>query len=464
MQVSSHAAGPAAVPAEPPVAASRLYRAVWRWHFYAGLLVIPVIIVLSVTGALYLFRAELDHLFYRSLLTVDRPADGATMQPPSRLIAVAAQAVPGGIVTRYLSPGSPTASAEVGVKDAAGEAISVYVDPYTGAVLGRLTDRLKLMKVVRKIHGELMIGTVGDRIVELAACWTLILTVTGLYLWWPRKSGIRGVLLPRMQGGRIMWKDLHAVCGFYIAGFLIFLVVSGLPWSGYWGKKLTEIANKTGTGYPAQIWDDVPLSSVPTGAKISAPWTLEQAPMPLSNQPAAETSPIGIDQVVALAAARQVKPGYEVTLPDGPTGVYTVSLFPNDPADDVTLHIDQYSGKVLADLRFDQFGLIAKPVEYGVALHMGGYFGRANQLILLAVCLALIGSCVTAVVMWWQRRPAGRLGAPPLPRNLKLAKGLVVLIAAFGIALPLAGLSLVAVLLIDWLVVQRVPVLRTVLN
>jgi uncharacterized iron-regulated membrane protein len=66
--------------------------------------------------------------------------------------------------------------------------------------------------------------------------------------------------------------------------------------------------------------------------------------------------------------------------------------------------------------------------------------------------------------MWWQRRPAGRLGAPPLPRNLKLARGLVVLIAAFGIVLPLAGLSLLAVLLIDWLVVQRVPVLRMALS
>lgn len=84
------------------------------------------------------------------------------------------------------------------------------------------------------------------------------------------------------------------------------------------------------------------------------------------------------------------------------------------------------------------------------------------ELPVAALCLALIGSCVTAVVMWWQRRPAGL--APPLPRNLKLAKGLVVLIAAFGIMLPLAGLSLVAVLLIDWLVVQRVPVLRMALS
>ena len=30
--------------------ASNLYRAVWRWHFYAGLLVLPFLLVLAVTG------------------------------------------------------------------------------------------------------------------------------------------------------------------------------------------------------------------------------------------------------------------------------------------------------------------------------------------------------------------------------------------------------------------------------
>jgi len=424
--------------------------------------------VLSITGALYLFRTELDHLLYKSLMVVEVPTastPSAAALPASVLVEAAARTVPEGTVTRYVPPATPTSSAEIGIKDGQGEAISVYVDPYDGAVLGELTDANKFMKVVRRIHGELMIGKIGDRIVELAACWTLILTLTGLYLWWPRRAGVWGTLLPRLHaGGRVFWKDLHAVCGFYTAGFIIFLVISGLPWSGYWGQLLTQIANKTGTGYPAQVWDDVPVSTVPTGAKVTVPWTLEQAPMPLSTMTSGSAERIGIDRIVDIATAQNIAAGYEVTFPDGPTGVYTASVFPSDPAQDATLHIDQYSGKILADLRFPQFGAIAKPVEYGVALHMGGYFGLANQLILLAVCLALIGSCVTAAIMWWQRRPAGRLGAPALPRNLKMAKGLILLIVVLGVLFPLAGISLVAVLLLDWLVIQRVPVLRTVIN
>ncbi len=40
--------------------ASDLYRAVWRWHFYAGLLVLPFMITLAITGGLYLFHNEID--------------------------------------------------------------------------------------------------------------------------------------------------------------------------------------------------------------------------------------------------------------------------------------------------------------------------------------------------------------------------------------------------------------------
>ena len=39
---------------------TRWYNAVWRWHFYAGLLVLPFLMLLALTGGLYLFKAEID--------------------------------------------------------------------------------------------------------------------------------------------------------------------------------------------------------------------------------------------------------------------------------------------------------------------------------------------------------------------------------------------------------------------
>ncbi|HUO68329.1 MAG TPA: PepSY domain-containing protein, partial [Gammaproteobacteria bacterium] len=64
-----------------PGAETSLYRAVWRWHFYAGLLVLPFLSLLAVTGGLYLFKPEIDHAVYRAL--IDVPARGTAPAPVS---------------------------------------------------------------------------------------------------------------------------------------------------------------------------------------------------------------------------------------------------------------------------------------------------------------------------------------------------------------------------------------------
>ena len=47
-----------------------LYRKIWRWHFYAGLFVLPFTVVLSVTGSIYLFKPQIDRWEERSFLAL----------------------------------------------------------------------------------------------------------------------------------------------------------------------------------------------------------------------------------------------------------------------------------------------------------------------------------------------------------------------------------------------------------
>ena len=51
---------PAIAAAEPAALSQRLYRAIWRWHFFAGLIAVPFMISLAITGGLYLFNDEID--------------------------------------------------------------------------------------------------------------------------------------------------------------------------------------------------------------------------------------------------------------------------------------------------------------------------------------------------------------------------------------------------------------------
>ncbi|MBE9180127.1 PepSY domain-containing protein [Oculatella sp. LEGE 06141] len=459
---------------------NRFYRTVWRWHFYAGLFVTPFMLVLATTGIIYLFKPQLDVLMYRNLMVVQPTAAIASY---TQQVDAVETAYPNATIAKVVPNIAPDRSTEIQITTADERNVMVFINPYTAQVLGDRDEDNNLQAIARKIHGELLIGRWGDYLVELAACWALVLLITGLYLWWPRQRfRIGGTLIPRFwsKNKRVFWRDLHAVPGFYGVVLIGFLILTGLPWSGFWGDSFARVWSQ----FPAQMWDDVPQSTVLTGTLNQhgdhvVPWAVEKLPMPQSvasghnhasggaavgSEATSPQTPVDLDSVITLARAQGAPPGFSVSFPEGETGVYTVSAFPNDPAQEVTMHIDQYSGNVLADVRWQDYGLVPRAVEMGVAIHMGKYFGLANQLLMLFACLVVILLSVSGLVMWWQRRPAGRLGTPAMPTHVQGWKIPMAIVAVLGVAFPLVGFSLVTVLLLDYLIISRVPALQRLLN
>ncbi|MFF4145517.1 PepSY domain-containing protein [Streptomyces sp. NPDC001698] len=122
---------------------------------------------------------------------------------------------------------------------------------------------------------------------------------------------------------------------------------------------------------------------------------------------------------------------------------------------------DQYSGKVLASYGWPQYGLLSKLVEEGIALHQGERFGLPNLLVALGTCLAVIGMAVSGVVMWWRRRPTGKgLGAPRRAQDARVTRGVALIMLILGVAMPLAGISMLLILTLDWLLIRRIALLR----
>src|SRR5262245_20574654 len=80
---------------------SPLYRVVWRWHFIAGLLVLPFMLSLAITGALYLFKDELDHAIYRAW---DGLPAHTTPPLPRSVIVSQVQATTGSEVLQITEP------------------------------------------------------------------------------------------------------------------------------------------------------------------------------------------------------------------------------------------------------------------------------------------------------------------------------------------------------------------------
>lgn len=449
----------ASSPARPaPTRTANAYRAIWRWHFYAGLIVAPFLLILSVTGAIYLFNDEIDVALHPQWHVV---APHATSQPPTRMIEAALAAQPGA-VTRIDLPSSPDRSAIVFITPEGGEPVRVAVDPGTGRVLGSFVYVRTLVGFADLMHGSLMLGTLGDAVVELAACWALVLIATGVFLWWPRgRRTLGGILYPRWRSrGRAWWRDVHAVTGVWTVALIAFLIVTGLPWAGIQGDLLQRGTAALGIGYPpAHATHGAPASPSAKQALGEVPWAMEQAPMPTSSAGHAghgmaatgrdDAAVAGVDRVAAmLARDHGLAGGYRLFLPAGATGVYTAYTYPGRPQGQRTLYVDRFDGRLIREVRFADYGWAAQAIELGVQLHMGNYFGLANQIVMLVPCVGIILLVVSGTVMWWKRRPRGKLAAPPRVPQARISGALAIL-AISALALPLFGLSLLGVAVAD---------------
>lgn len=444
------------------------YRAVWRWHFYAALWTAPLLIVLTLSGAIYLFDREIDAWWNRSVQTV-APAPGLAALPLVRQEALVRAAQPGATVLRVRLPFDANEAAIWSVRDQGGTTRDVYLDPVRGTVTGTRDPAWQPTNIVRKVHGTFFAGEIGSHVVELVACWTLVMMATGIWLWWPRKWKARGVIVPRLSaGGRRMWRDLHAIPSIFLAVFVILLVLTGLPWSAFWGAqfaKLGEVvpfiapspnfhAPPEANGNPASDPHAMHKMAAMPPADPKLPWTIRHSMAPQGSG----MGPVGIARIEALLPLldrAHYGEGVRIIYPQGPKGVFTVSYVPDKAEGQRTLYVDPGTGRVLGNVGWADYSPVAKAVEWGVMTHMGRQYGLANQLANLAVCLMLVGSVSAGLVLWWRRRPQGKLGAPVLQAGDRMPGMIKALLAILAVLFPLVGATMVPALVWGRLRSQR---------
>jgi uncharacterized iron-regulated membrane protein len=428
-----------------------VYRAVWRWHFIAGLLVLPFLVMLALTGATYLFRAEIDHAVYGKWDHV--PVQTRETLPVSALIQ-RVEAGTSGQVLQVAVPSSAGESIRLVVSAPSGDSQTVFADPYDGRVLG-VTGYGGVMQVIRKVHSLQLFGFWASSLVEIAAGWTIGLVIMGLFLWWPRgaKGGV--VSIRGRPASRLFWRDTHAVVGAFAAAVILFLAVTGMPWSMFWGDHVQTWATARGLSHPQAPADVIPdwqigMKRSPSGSHHhdhgELPWALEKVAPPES-QPGSET--LGVDQALNEFRKAGLVAPFTITLPIGPTGAYLAAYRPPRVEDTRLVYLDQYNGNIIGDQGFAQYGPVAKAIEWGVAVHTGIEYGEANRYLMLAGCVAILLLAGSALTMWLKRKPAGSLGIPPLPQDIRALRGALTWLVVLGVVFPLVGLTLVLAVLVE---------------
>ena len=458
------------IDAQPQGRANKFYFIAWRWHFYAGLYVIPFLMVLAITGMTMLW------ISWGAGIGGERTAVTPTGAPVAvaHLQAAAEAAVPGGTATQYIAPLAENRAATFVVETGTGST-GVIVNPYSGEALDSFAWRAGWYDFANNVHGSLLLGSFGDWMIEIAASLTIVMVASGLYLHWPRGgTGWRKALVPQLSAnGRAFWKSLHGVVGFWISAVLILFLLSGLSWTGVWGSKMVQAWST----FPAEKWgaplSDTTHADMNHGATEEVPWALEQTPVPASGSltgVAAVQGEVTIDKVAAFADRLAFNGRYQINMPRDDAGVWTIShdSMSNDgpnPTHDRTLHIDRYTGNVLADVRFADYAVYAKAMAVGIALHEGD-MGILNLILNSIFCLLILLVSASGLVLWWKRRPASatNLAAPPRPGDMPFWKGAAALVVGLGIMFPLAGAAIVVVLLIDLTVLRLVPTMKHALS
>ncbi|GGW96417.1 PepSY-associated TM helix domain-containing protein [Streptomyces chartreusis] len=436
-------ASPPDAPASSPRRWAPLRPLILRLHFYAGILVAPFLLVAATTGFLYAGAFQAEKLVYSHEMTV--PV-GDTKLPISEQVAAARKAHPEGTISAVRPSPADDESTRVMLSGVEGidadHALAVFVDPYTAEVRGALeqygsTGALPLRTWIDEFHRDLHLGETGRLYSELAASWLWVIAAGGLVLWFSRRRALRKV---RGTSGRRRTLGLHGTVGVWAALGFLFLSATGLTWSTYAGANIDELRTS--------LRQATPSISASAGGEHGGHGGAAGAG-------GSGDHGVGLDKVLAAARAEGLGDPVEIVPPADASSAYVVRQVQRSwPTKQDSVAVDPASGEVTDVLRFADYPVLAKLTRWGIDLHTGVLFGLVNQILLMALTLALILLIVWGYRMWWQRGRDSAFGRP-IPRGAwqqippQILVPLVVVVVVIGYFVPLLGISLAAFIAVD---------------
>lgn len=339
-------------------------------HLVVGLLTGLYIIAVSITGALLVWRIDLQRLAYPELFTPSRTGD---MVDAETVLASVRAAYP-----RHHVSGvdAPTTSRQTYLAYATQGAafITILADPATGRVLGELPDSGPL-RVLQDLHFNLLGGRGGRIVNGFGAMALLTMCVTGFVIWWPRR---------RPWG--LMIRDLHGAVGIWTFVFLVMWAVTGAAFAFP-----SAFRSLVGSFSPLTVARP-PLSASPEG-RHALPWNdlIARARQQLPNQhvarvviPSSERDPLLVmfSPFATRAAGATLR----------------------------SIYLDQYSADVLTEsTRAPQTSgdIVA---AWTAPLHVGNFAGTGVKIVWTIAGVAPAGLFVTGVLVWWTRARIASVG------------------------------------------------------
>jgi uncharacterized iron-regulated membrane protein len=242
----------------------KLFRKVLFWtHLTVGVIAGLVILTMSVTGVLLTYERQITYWADTRNYQVAPPSTGATRLSVDALVAKAREAQPGAAITTITMRSSASEPVAIGLAGASGAGPgggrAIFIDPYTGAVLGEgskgVHDFFRVMTDWHRWLGAQGASRNTARAITGASnLGFLFIVSSGIYLWWPRKRNwlqFKNILwFKRGLPGKARDFNWHNVIGFWFFAPLFIVVLSATVISYQWASNL--VYRVVGENPPAQ--------------------------------------------------------------------------------------------------------------------------------------------------------------------------------------------------------------------
>lgn len=365
----------------------KIKKLIHKMHLWLGLSSGLVVFIVAITGCIYAFQTEIQDLTqpYRFV-----EKEGTEILPPSEISKIADAALPGKHLHAVLYPKGNRAAQAIYYSFEEHYYFFVYVDQFTGEVLKVKDEFADFFRIVLDGHFYLWLPPeIGQPVVASFTLVFLVMIISGLILWWPKKK--KGTSKSFKIKWDARWRrknfDLHQVLGFYVMIFALVFALTGLVWGFSWFRDAY---------YAATTGGDKFIEYYAPASNSNAMVTLE--------------SP-AIDQVWAKMQKEYPTADWiEVHPPEYEHG--SIAANANPDADTFWKmdyrYFDQYT---LEELpvdhiwnRFHEASIGDKLQRINYDIHVGAIAGLPGKLLAFLLSAIIASLPVTGFLIWWGRR------------------------------------------------------------
>lgn len=354
-------------------------------HLSLGVLSAVPVAAMALTGLLLAFQPQILALSERGARSVQLPSS-ATPLPLDVVVADAAGPLAPKVTSLTISS-APAAAVEL----RAGRDATLWADPWTGTLTGRSGAVHAAMKQIESLHRWLGHRGIGGIVTGISVLACLVLSLTGLVLWWPRSlKSLAGVLLPRRGlAGRARDWQWHNAVGLLVLPLFVLLSSTGTVMSWKWAE--AALYASVG-GEPPRRPVQAKVAENPRGT-AGGTETERQRPPPKSWQAWFDTvaahAPSGWERIVLQA-------------PEGQKGASATVLLPGQgkrQASSIQLDVDG----AFREFKPGRTDAGARLRDLIRPLHTGELFGLAGQILMTLTTIGVLLLVWTGTALSWRR-------------------------------------------------------------